>query len=280
MNILLGVLSAVSVLSIFALVKSVCRIEEGHAGVLTAFGKIRTQSEQSVYLLHAGFHWKFPWEKLHEFSTMERLLSVREDEREVELLTRDGTLIRLDPQIRFHFNPAQATAFIFGMKRPMGHLRELFRGLLSVEIGRFGGVNSEEGSFAEVRRQRRALNSSLQKNFERGLGTKYGITFKAIEIAEILPPAELAQALNSVQKIEVENKTLLHRVGAECEQRISSAEHGVHIEKLRAEAVEKEIVITSSALEHLQRKGVLTSYIKHRRDEATSLSKTLYLKSV
>lgn len=280
MSIFFGIVTGLGVLMILALAKSICRIEEGHAGVLTSFGRIRQQSEGRVLLLDAGFHWKRPWEKLHEFSTMERVLSVREDDREVELLTRDGTLIRLDPQVRFSFNTEGIMAFVFGMKRPMSHLREVFRGLMSVEIGRFGSDNCEDGSFAEIRRQRKSLNASLEKKFRDDLAEKYGVHFKAVEIAEILPPAELAQALNSVQKIEVENKTLLHRVSAECEQRISAAEHGVHIEKMRAQAVEKEIAITASALEQLQRKGVLGHYVKHRRDEATSLSKTLYLKSV
>lgn len=280
MSLFLGITAAMGVLMLIAVAKAACRIEEGHAGVLTSLGRIRLGSDKNILLLGPGFHWKRPWEKLHEFSTMERVLGVREDDREVELLTRDGTLIRLDPQVRFSFNPERMTAFVFGIKRPMSHLRELFRGLMSEEIGRFGSENSEDGSFAEIRRQRKVLNTSLEKKFRDDLAEKYGVTFKAVEIAEILPPAELAQALNSVQKIEVENKTLLHRVSAECEQRVTAAEHGVHIEKMRAQAVEKEIAITSSALEQLQRKGVLTHYVKHRRDEATSLSKTLYLKSI
>ena len=63
----------------------------------------------------------------------------------------------------------------------------------------------------------------------------------------------------------------------ECEQQIASAEHSVHIEKLRAAAVETDIQIASAAIAQLHQTGVLDAYLKRRRDEATSLSKTLYL---
>jgi regulator of protease activity HflC (stomatin/prohibitin superfamily) len=277
MSFILGIVTAAICLVVIAIIKSTARVEEGHAAVLTSFGKIKTKENGEPYVMSSGLHLKAPWEVIHEFSIMERVLSIREDEREVEILARDGTLVRLDPQVRFSFDPRRMENFVFGIKRPISHLRELFRGLLSVEIGKFGGENPEEGSFAEIRRQRHVLNAHIQRTFQTDVGMKYGIQFRAVEIAEILPPAELAQALNSVQRVEAENNTMLNRVRAECEQQIASAEHSVHIEKLRAEAVETDIQVASEAIAQLHQTGVLDAYLKRRRDEATSLSKTLFL---
>lgn len=277
MSLVLGGISAMVCLLFLAIFKSVARIEEGHAAVLTSFGKIKRKADGEPNLMGAGFHWKVPWAVVHEFSVMERVLPIREDEREVEILARDGTLVRLDPQVRFNFDSRRMESFVFGMKRPLSHLRELFRGLLSVEIGKFGGENPEEGSFAEIRRQRHVLNANIQRVFQTDVGLKYGIQFRAVEIAEILPPAELAQALNSVQRVEAENNTLLNRVRAECEQQIAAAEHSVYIEKMRADAVATDINVASEAIAQLHENGVLDAYLKRRRDEAASLSKTLYL---
>ena len=277
MSFILGALSASICIVVIAFIKSMARLEEGHAAVLTSFGRIMRESNGEPQLLGSGFHWKAPWEVAHEFSVMERVLPIREDEREVEILARDGTLVRLDPQVRFNFDPRRMENFVFGMRRPLSHLRELFRGLLSVEIGKFGGESPEEGSFAEIRRQRHVLNSNIQRSFQTDVGLKYGIQFRAVEIAEILPPAELAQALNSVQRVEAENNTLLNRVRAECEQQIAAAEHSVYIEKMRSDAAATDINIASDAIAQLHETGVLGAYLKRRRDEATSLSKTLYL---
>ncbi|RYG53916.1 hypothetical protein EON80_32240, partial [bacterium] len=143
MSLILGMITAAVCLVVIAIVKSTAKVEEGHAAVLTSFGKIKKKGNGEPYVMSSGLHVKAPWEVIHEFSIMERVLPIREDEREVEILARDGTLVRVDPQVRFNFDPRRMESFVFGIKRPISHLRELFRGLLSVEIGKFGGQQPE-----------------------------------------------------------------------------------------------------------------------------------------
>ncbi len=280
MEIILGVSAAIGVALIVLFLKSVYRVEEGHAAAVTSFGRPRIDSQGKLEVTGPGLNSKKPWEKVHQFSIMERSLSIREEKREVEILTRDGTLLRMNPQIRFQFRKELFPAFIFGMRHPTSHIRELFRSLLSTQVSKFGQPDSEEGSYAEIRRNQSELHSQLKAKFvQSGLDQKYGVLFKAAEITEILPPADLAQALNSVQKIEAENTTLLNRFRADCEQRIAAAEHAVQIATLKGEAVETEIDILGRAVSEMQDNGVLEAYLQRRRDEVTSNSKTLYFKA-
>lgn len=278
-EILSGIALAVLAVAFIWLIRSFYRVEEGHSAILTSFGKILRLSNKEPRIIGPGLHLKKPWQRVHEFSVMERLLPIREGEREVELLARDGTLLRLDPQVRFRFDTTRVESFVFGMKKPTSHLRELFRSLISAEIAHFGTDDSPDGSYAEIRRNRTHLQSRLQRECSDALEAKYGISFKSAEIAEILPPADLAQALNSAQKIEAENETLLNRFQAECEQQIAQAEHGVQIATMKASATENEINLLGGAINQLNSSGILTAYVKRRRDEVTSQAKTLYLKT-
>lgn len=170
-------------------------------------------------------------------------------------------------------------AFLFGMQRPASHLREVFRSLLSAEVTKFGPVDAVEGSYAEIRRSPGLLHTRLKQNFlVRGLEQKYGIHLNAVENTEILPPADLAQVLNSVQKAETENVTLFSRFSAECAQRLAAAEHAVSIAALKAEAVELEISILGAAMRELQEQGALDAYLQRRRHEVTAQSKTFISK--
>ncbi|MBC7384951.1 MAG: SPFH domain-containing protein [Cryobacterium sp.] len=278
MTYLYGVLGAIVIIGLIALSRSYFRVEEGHAAILSIFGKIhRRNGEMAVY--SAGMHRKFPWEWVHEFSVMERVLGIREDSRELEVLVRDGTLLRMNPQVRFQFEAKQAELFVFGISKPIHHLREMFRSLIGNEIASFGKKDSEEGSYADIRRNRGELNEALRREFQGDVGNRYGIRFRAIDIAEILPPADLAQALNSVQRVEAEYDTLLKRIQAECEQKISGAEHGVEIAGMHAEAQEIEIGVLGGAIAQLEKEGTLDAYVSRRADEAASLSRTLFMKN-
>lgn len=280
MEILLGILGASALVGAGLALRSFYRVEEGHAAVLTSFGRLRTDSSGKPWMAGPGLRGKLPWETVHEFSVMERMVSVREENREVETMARDGTLLRLDPQVRFRFRPDRFEQYVFGLARPSSHLRELFRSLISSEVAQFGEGNAEEGSYSELRRRHPELRTRIANRFApREFSEKYGIDFVGFDITEILPPADLAQALNSVQKVEAENNTLLHRIRAECEQRIASAEHGVEIAALKAEAAEREIRILGETVAEMEREGQLSSYLQRRRDETAAHSKTLYLKA-
>ncbi len=269
-----GIVIALAVVGLVALARSFFKVEEGHHALLSSFGAVRRQNGKPV-LFGAGLHMRMPWEKAHEFSVMERVMDIREDSREVEVLARDGTLLRIDPRVRFAFRLEAAERFVFGISRPIRHMREFYRAVVGNEIARFGN-DTAEGSYAAIRKSRKGFHDGLRA---RGNETErqYGIDFRSADLVEILPPADLAEALNSVQKVIAQNETMISRVQAECDQRIVAAEHGLEIAQLHAEAAEKEIDILGEAVKSLHKDGSLDAYVNRRRDEAASASKTLYL---
>src|SRR5690606_10366904 len=120
------------------------RVEEGHAALITTFGNPKKEN-QKTKIYYSGLHTKWPWQKVHEFSIMEKIMNIRENDRELELLARDGTLLRMNPLIRFKFKPEDAENIVFGIQSPLIHLRELFRSIMSNEVARFGDKANEDG---------------------------------------------------------------------------------------------------------------------------------------
>ncbi len=279
MNITIGITLSLLSMLVIAVIRSFFRIEEGHVALLTTFGKPKTEDGKNK-IYGAGLHIKLPWQRVHEFSIMEKIMNIREDGRELELLARDGTLLRMNPLIRFKFRESDAESFLFGLQSPLSHLRELFRSIMSNEVARFGDKTNEDGSYAEIRRNRNQLNEMARTPLHDNFWKKYGVDFQSVDVTEILPPADLARALNSVQKVEAEYETLQKRVQAECEQKISFAHHAVEIAKTRAEALETEINIMGATVEDLKKDGTLNAYVKRRQDEAAAGSKTLYMKTL
>lgn len=279
MNITIGITFSLFSMLAIAFMRSFFRIEEGHKALLTTFGQLKTQNGKTK-IFSSGLHSKLPWQKVHEFSVMEKIMNIREDGRELELLARDGTLLRMTPLVRFKFRETDAESFIFGIQSPLSHLRELFRSIMSNEVARFGKKDNEDGSYAEIRRNRNRLNEMARTPRLNDFWKKYGVDLQSVDVTEILPPADLARALNSVQKVEAEYETLLKRVQAECEQQVSFAHRSVEIAKTRAEALETEINVMGETVENLKRDGTLASYVKRRQDEAAAGSKTLYMKSL
>ncbi len=254
------------------------RVEEGHSAILTRFGAPRKNSNGEILIFSSGLHGKKPWDHVHVFSKMERTLKIGNEGRTLEVLARDGTLLRVNASVRFNFRDDAAEKFLFGVRDPMKHLDEIFRSILTEEIGKFGSEKSENGNYSELRRNRKKLDQSLNARAN-DLRDRYGIEFKAIDIAEILPPSDLANALNGIQKIKAEFETLLKRVEAECERKVAAAQHGVAIAKTRAQATEKEIRVLGSAISELNNWGSLDAYMKRRQDEATFASRSVYVKT-
>jgi regulator of protease activity HflC (stomatin/prohibitin superfamily) len=181
---------------------------------------------------------------------------------------------------------------LFGLERPLDHITGLYTCLLRNEIANFRGAAPEAetslarrfdfanqaGSYALIRRERKLLNDRIESFCRAKIDNRYGVRFNAVDLADILPPDELADALNAVIQAQSEAHAALHRAEAECQQRVLSAERGVEIAKTRAGASEIEIRTIASFLDELDRKGVLSAYVARRRSEVSSESRALFLK--
>lgn len=292
----LGIVIGLFAYAAFVLHRSSFRVEEGHVAVLVSFGKAEmADGERALKTYGPGIHWKAPWKRAVFVSMKEQTLDLNREDGGGTAMADDGTILRLDSFVRYVPVERELYEFLFGLERPLDHITGLFTCLLRNEIANFRGRElvskntdaslatrfdfaSQAGSYALIRRERKLLNERIESFCRQRIDDRYGVRFNAVDLADILPPDELADALNAVFQAHSEADAHLHRAEAECQQRILSSERGVSIATARGLAIEIEIRKLCSFLDELDRKGVLDAYVARRRSEVTSESRTLFLK--
>lgn len=294
-DLAIGVLFGLGLYGLYLVFKCRFQVAEGHLAVLSEFGKClySDESNQKLRTFGPGFHLKRPWQQVHSVSMMEQMLELSGEDGGTTAMAADGTMLRFDSVVRFTPLASHVYDYLFGLERPVDHVKSLFVCLLRNEIANFDGKFLEAksssgtslvkdalppGSYAIIRRERRLLNQSIQEFCRHQIGDRYGVNFDGIDLTDILPPDELAEALNSVINAHSEAQSLFARTEGECEQQLIAAAKGLDIAKVRASAVEIEIDTMVSILARLQRDGTLKSYLDRRRAEVYTDARTSYVK--
>lgn len=292
---LMGILIGAALYGAYMLSRCFFRVEEGHMAVLTAFGAAKTeQGSKHLRTYGPGLHQKRPWEKAHDIPMMEQALELAGEKGGQTALTGDGTLLRFDSTLRYLPVRDGLEHFLFGLRAPVEHITGLFTCLLRNEIANFraGAAGPEtvsgalsaaqrvgENSYALIRRERRLLSQRIEDFCRQEIGRKYGVQFVGVDLTDVLPPDELASALNAVIAAQNGSDAAYARAGAECQQRMLASERGVEIARARAAASETEILKLAGFLEELDKQNTLPLYVSRRRAEVMSESRTVYLKS-
>ena len=179
----------------------------------------------------------------------------------------------------------------FRLASPLDHVTGLFSCLLRNEIANFRralpgadrAAHEAEitggGAYALIRRERRELSARIEEFCAKRIGMRYGVRFSAVDLTDILPPDELADALNAVMHALAEAEALYARAEADARRRLLAAARGVAIAKERATAAEEEIRGLVRTLEEVDRDGALDAYLRRRRAEVLAQSRTLYVRS-
>ena len=262
------------------------RVEQGHVAVLTRFGRaVRSGSEPGspLRIFDAGLHRKAPWDEVVDINAMDQWVELTGEQGGRNVMAGDGILLRIDAILRYAPDPQALEAFLFQLKAPVQHVTGLFTCLLRNEIARFEGATpdaaQDEGSYAVLRRERRALLQRIEAFCHENLGVRYGLRATAVDLVDVLPPDELGDALNAVMQSRAEVGTLVARAEADARRRELAAEQGVAVAQARAKATEIEIDELTVALAELHRQGTLTEYVARRTAEVLGESRTLFRKS-
>lgn len=271
-------------------VKSFFRVEQGYLAVLTSFGKaVHDENVKKLKTFGPGLHLKLPWHKVIHTPMMEQSLDLSGETQGIVAMAEDGTILRLDSKLRFTPALEDLSHYLFSLRQPIEHIKGLFTCLLRNEIANFrgnsdGGTNGKEiserwdGSYSLIRRERKLLNKKIQNFAHNEIESRYGVRFNAIDLTDILPPDELADALNAVIHAQMEAHANYARAEGDCQQRVLSSEQGIAIERARAQAVETEILTLGRFLEDMDRTGTLSSYIDRRRTEVYSDSNKVFVR--
>ncbi|NUP12659.1 MAG: SPFH domain-containing protein [Polyangiaceae bacterium] len=301
-----GALAALIAIGIWLVRRSFFRVEEGTVGVVKSFGAAEHVSgdEHRLRTWPPGIHMKWPWETAICVELMEKSVDLS-GERGRTAMAADGTKLRFDSILRYQAVEARLSDYLFGMRNPREHVTGLFTCLLRNEIANFGVApparpagdaaqpttalarpkrNSDRptvdmGSFAQLRRERAQLNKAIAEFCHEQIGDRYGIHFNAVDLVDILPPDELAVALNAVIHAESEAGARYFRAEGDCQQQLLAAEEGLAIARTRAMAVEQEMRTLSSYLAKLDDAGTLALYVERRRAEVLGEAKAVYVQA-
>lgn len=266
----------------------VFRVEEGQVAVVLRFGAGRHDEAGRLLLLGPGLHFKWSFEEVRIVSLREQLVTLGGQDGAEPVMLNDGTVIRLQSMLRYAPQRDGIAKYLFGLHHRKEHVAGLFSSLLRNEIANVKAASAPkeltllndgmDGSFALVRRDRNLLNKRIGDFAKTELGDRYGVNFEAVDITDIHPPEEMADALNAVMSARAEADAIRFRAESECAQRVMAAERGVQIARTKASAIEAEIDQLGPHLATLAQAGVLPAYVARRKAEVLSESRTVYLK--
>jgi regulator of protease activity HflC (stomatin/prohibitin superfamily) len=286
-GVLLGILGYAGLL----LLRCFFRVEEGHRALLTSFGALVMDSAGQPVIYPPGLHRKRPWQIVHATSVMEQNLDLSTQEGGRTAMAEDGTVLRFDSVLRYTPIESQLARYLLGIRAPREHIAGLFASLLRNEIAnirtphvererplRPPELPAEAGSYAAVRGERHQLNVRIAEFCRDHLGDHYGIEFRAVDLTDMLPPDELADALNAMMRARSEAAANYARAQASSSQRVLAAERGVEIARASAGAVEAEMNQLASYLSEMNKSGTLDLYVRRRRAEIFSESRATFIR--
>lgn len=284
----LGLIAGVALFLLWKAREMYFRVEENQVGLVLRFGAARHGADGKLLLAEPGLHFKWPWEEVRIVSLREQMLTLGVGEHAEHAMLNDGTVIRLQSMLRYAPRREGIPNYVFGLHHRKEHMATLFSSLLRSEIANVkatpptldnaNDLPEENSSFALVRRDRTLLNRRIGDFARKTFGDRYGIDFHSVDITDIHPPDELAEALNAVISARAEADSTRFRAESDCAQKVMAAEQGMAIAAAKASAVEAEIDELGRHLETLDRQGVLEAYVARRRAEVLSDARTLFVK--
>ena len=289
--IIIGVILGIAAYLALLLSRCFFRVEEGHRALLSSFGALLTAPSGEPYTYGPGLHRKAPWQIVHAVSVMEQNLDLSTQEGGRTAMAEDGTVLRFDSVLRYTPQASQLAHYVFGMRAPHEHIAGLFASLLRNEIANIRTTISEPeraplaldrpaeaGSYELLRGARHQLNGRIGEFCREHLGDRYGIEFRAVDLTDMLPPDELADALNAMMRARTEAQASYARAQAACSQQVLAAERGVEIARSSACAVESEIEQLGSYLSEMHKNHTLDLYAQRRRAEVFAESRTVFVR--
>ncbi len=243
-----------------------------------------------VEVVGPGFHWKWPWQRVHKVSIATETLNMAFDPETpmaneggtiLEAVTKDQLNIGLSGQIRFRVSERNLYAYLFGVKNPIAHVMGYFVSVLRERIATFEApkpapaahvseLSSSEAvasfgvSINDLRKNLRDLNEHMDHE-SRSSAARYGIVLDASLITGIDPPAEVESALAAINTAHNHVSSDISLAQASADQKIVQSGRAVEIETLKAQAEVEPLDRLATQLTELKQSGpdALNAYVRN-----------------
>ncbi|HEY1848646.1 MAG TPA: SPFH domain-containing protein [Opitutaceae bacterium] len=295
--ILLGVLCGIALAGAVTLLFGVYTIGPTERGVLTTFGRAQrlkgtvagdpdlgpllTDEEKPRYdfpLIHVvrpgGPYFKWPWQRLYRVDMTIQTTDIIWDpdiqQDAIEAVTKDNLTIGLTGQIRWRPCERNLYGYLFGVARPRSHVMGYFISVLRDRIATFHSQGAEAAavdgiSINDLRKNLSSINQFMEASCKK-TAARYGIELEAALITTIDPPADVDDALASINTTQNQVAAAVSQARADADQKLTMAEQAVQIAKNMADADAAPIIELGRTLSAMFEQGgqpALESYLRN-----------------
>jgi regulator of protease activity HflC (stomatin/prohibitin superfamily) len=292
---LLGLVLGVGLAALLTLLLGVYSIGPTERGVLCTFGRAQrtagftADDPQLGALLSAeekqrynypnirvippgGPYFKWPWQSLSRIDMTIQTVDITWDpdiqQDSIEAVTKDNLTVQISGQLRWKPCERNLYAYLFGVARPAAHVVGYFISVLRDRIATFHGENEagvEGVSINDLRRNLSLINSFMEDAC-RKTAARYGIDLDAALITNIDPPADVDEALASINTTQNQVAASISQSRADADQKLKMAEQAVQIAENRAAAEAAPILELGATLQQMYAAGgqqALDSYVRN-----------------
>ena len=246
--------------------------------LLVAVSNIRTVPQASVFVIErmgvyyatwtAGIHFKMPF-----LDHVAKKVSLKEqvvDFKPQPVITRDNVTMQIDTVVFFQITDAKM--FTYGVERPLAAIENLCATTLRNIIG--------EMELDHTLTSRDVINTKITAILDEATD-KWGIKVNRVEVKNIIPPAEIQDAMEKQMKAERQRRESILRAEGEKRSAILVAEGEKESAILRADAVREQRIreAQGEAQAIMEVQKALADSIK-LLNEAAPNEKVLALKSL
>ncbi len=220
-----------------------------------------------------GPYFKWPWQKLYKVDMTIRTTDITWDPEVkqgfIEAVTKDNLTVAINGQIRWKPCERNLYAYLFGVAQPEVHVIGYFISVLRDRIATFQGGEGEgavEGvSINDLRKNLSSINRYMEETC-RKTTARYGVELDAALITTIDPPADVDEALASINTTQNQVAAAISQARADADQKLKMAEQAVQIAQNRAAAQAApllELGKTLAAMHASGGKNALDAYLRN-----------------
>jgi regulator of protease activity HflC (stomatin/prohibitin superfamily) len=286
----------IALAAVMTLLFGVYTIGPTERGVLTTFGRaprlngtvgsdpdlgpLLTPEEMPRYnfpLIHVvkpgGPYFKWPWQRLYRIDMTIQTTDIIWDpdvqQSTIEAVTKDNLTISLTGQIRWKPCERNLYGYLFGVARPRAHVMGYFISVLRDRIATFhsqaGDISVDGISINDLRKNLSSINQFMEVACKK-TAARYGIELEAALITTIDPPADVDDALASINTTQNQVAAAISQARADADQKLTMAEQAVQIARNMADADAApitELGRTLTAIHAQGGKAALDSYLRN-----------------
>jgi len=291
-----GLLIGVGIAALLTLLLGVYTIGPTQRGVLTTFrraqriggmtaddpvlGALLKEEEKPRYSFPnirvtgpGGPYFKYPWQKLYKVDMTIQTTDITWDpevkQTYIEAVTKDNLTVAINGQIRWKPCERNLYSYLFAVAHPEIHVIGYFISVLRDRIATFQGDLAEgavEGvSINDLRKNLSSINRYMEETC-RKTTARYGVELDAALITTIDPPADVDEALASINTTQNQVAASISQSKADADQKLKMAEQAVQIAQNRAAAEAGPLIELGRTLALMHAEGgkpALDAYLRN-----------------